>query len=308
MTGSGGGHRHLDRLTAADLPTRVQASSVLCLPVGSTEQHGPHLPLATDTVIAEEFTRHLIAAHGETFDLWQLPAVPYGIAPEHAWAPGTLSLAIAEFTALLHTLVAQYARATKARHLVLVNGHGGNRSVLAALVYELRHAQNFSVCVLHPLALAHLPAGGDRPEIHAGLHETALMLHLAQDSVHLDQLADQPPPNADEIRRQVTDRGVSWPWTSNDPLIAAAGIIGNDPRTATPALGARLLEEAVAAAVPALEALTGRKSPCPCPTTSAPSSSATACSSAEALPPPPTPARRATSLPPGTPRTTTPTA
>lgn len=261
MTGSGGGHRQLDRLTAADLPDRVRAGSVLCLPVGSTEQHGPHLPLATDTVIAETFTQNLVAAHGETFDLWQLPALPYGIAPEHAWAPGTLSLTITEFTTLLHTLVAQHLQATKARHLVLVNGHGGNRGVLAALVYEFGHAHDISVCVLHPLALAHLPAG-DRPEIHAGLHETALMLHLAPDTVHLDQLADHPPQDADEIRRQVTDRGVSWPWTSGDPRIAAAGVIGNDPRTATPAFGARLLDEAVAAALPALEALTGRKSRC----------------------------------------------
>ncbi|MEU2391848.1 creatininase family protein [Streptomyces sp. NPDC007369] len=261
MTGPGGGHRLLDRLTAADLPAHVQAASVLCLPVGSTEQHGPHLPLATDTVIAEEFTRHLVAEHGATFDLWQLPAVPYGIAPEHAWAPGTLSLTITDFTTLLHTLVAQYVHATKARHLVLVNGHGGNRGVLAALVYELRHAHDISVCVLHPLALANLPAGG-MPEIHAGLHETALLLHLAPDTVHLDQLTNHQLQDADEIRRQITDRGASWPWTSGDPLISAAGVIGNDPRTATPALGARLLRQALAAAVPALEALTGRKSPC----------------------------------------------
>ncbi|MGW8355530.1 hypothetical protein [Streptomyces wedmorensis] len=47
----------------------------------------PPLTLATDTLIAETFTRHLIAAHGEPFDLWQLPALPYSIAPEHAWAP-----------------------------------------------------------------------------------------------------------------------------------------------------------------------------------------------------------------------------
>ncbi|MEW1699354.1 MULTISPECIES: creatininase family protein [unclassified Streptomyces] len=261
MTGPGGGHRRLDRLTAAALPARVQAASVLCLPVGSTEQHGPHLPLATDTVIAEEFTRHLVAAHGEAFDLWQLPAVPYGIAPEHAWDPGTLSLTITEFTTLLHTLVSQYVRATKAGNLVLVNGHGGNRGVLSALVYELANAHDVSVCVLHPLALAHLPAG-DRPEIHAGLHETALMLHLAPNTVRLDQLADHPPQDADEIHRQVTDRGVSWPWSSGDPRIAVAGVIGNDPHAATPALGARLLDQAVAASVPTLKALTGRKSPC----------------------------------------------
>ncbi|WP_030719624.1 hypothetical protein [Streptomyces sp. NRRL F-2580] len=66
-------------------------------------------PLATDTRIAEDFTRQLLAVHGEAFDLWQLPAVPYGIAP--STPEPTLSLTITEFTTLLNTLVAQYMRA-----------------------------------------------------------------------------------------------------------------------------------------------------------------------------------------------------
>ncbi|MFE1348511.1 creatininase family protein [Streptomyces sp. NPDC058757] len=263
MTGPGGGHRQLDRLTAAALTTHVQASSVLCLPVGSTEQHGPHLPLATDTLIAEAFTHHLTAAYGDTHDLWQLPALPYGIAPEHAWAPGTLTLTTTEYATLLHTLAAQYVRATAARRLILVNGHGGNRGVLETLVHELHQRYGVRVCVLHPLALARTPTG-DRPEIHAGLHETALLLHLAPDTVHLDQLtANAPPPDPAAIRRLVTDRAVTWPWASNDPRLATDGIIGDDPAAATPALGAHLLHQALTAARHALDTLTHPgSSPC----------------------------------------------
>ncbi|KOU43488.1 hypothetical protein ADK55_23560 [Streptomyces sp. WM4235] len=62
----------------------------------------------------------------------------------------TLVDAAARIRTLLHTLVAQYVRATKARRVVLVTGHGGNRGVLAALVHELRHTHDISVCALHP--------------------------------------------------------------------------------------------------------------------------------------------------------------
>ncbi|MGW8355529.1 creatininase family protein [Streptomyces wedmorensis] len=179
--------------------------------------------------------------------------------PRTRLGPGTLSLTITEFTTLLHTLVAQYIRATKARHLVLANGHGGNRGVLSALVYELRHAHEINVCLLHPLALAHLPAGTGRRSTSAATRPRL----CSTSSLSASTSTNSPPPAPGRRRDPLAGHrpGVSWPWTSNDPRIAAAGVIGNDPRTATPALGAHLLDMAVAAAVPALEALTERKSP-----------------------------------------------
>ena len=59
------------------------------------EQHGPHLPLNTDMVLAEAFTGAIVERWGEAYDLWQLPALPVGLSREHAWAPGTLSLSVA---------------------------------------------------------------------------------------------------------------------------------------------------------------------------------------------------------------------
>ena len=73
----------------------------LRLPLGSTEQHGPHLPLNTDTLIAEALTARIVARCGHIYDLWQLPALPVGLSREHAWAPGTVSHSVAAMTSLL---------------------------------------------------------------------------------------------------------------------------------------------------------------------------------------------------------------
>jgi len=88
--------RMVGHLVFGEVATAFQASSVLCLPMGSMEQHGPHLPLNTDCIIAEALTRRIVARWGDEHDLWQLPMVPVGLSREHAWAPGTLSLTVSE--------------------------------------------------------------------------------------------------------------------------------------------------------------------------------------------------------------------
>ena len=67
--------RLIGELTFTEISAHVSGSSILCLPIGSIEQHGPHLPLNTDVVLAEEFTRRIIARWGESLDLWQLPTL-----------------------------------------------------------------------------------------------------------------------------------------------------------------------------------------------------------------------------------------
>jgi creatinine amidohydrolase/Fe(II)-dependent formamide hydrolase-like protein len=84
--------RSIGELTSPDVSKRLRTSSILCLPIGSIEQHGPHLPLKTDLVLAEEFTRRIIARWGDTYDLWQLPTQAVSLAREHEWEPCRLSL------------------------------------------------------------------------------------------------------------------------------------------------------------------------------------------------------------------------
>jgi creatinine amidohydrolase len=95
--------RTIGNLTFQEVGTALRASSILCLPMGSMEQHGPHLPLNTDTVLAEVFTRRIVERWGETYDLWRLPSISVGLSREHDWAAGTLSLSVGGMTALLRS-------------------------------------------------------------------------------------------------------------------------------------------------------------------------------------------------------------
>ena len=90
--------------------------------MGSVEQHGPHLPLNTDLVLAEALTARIVERFGERHDLWQLPALPIGLSREHDWAPGTLSLSVAGMTTLLRELARELVRALPSRNLLIVNG------------------------------------------------------------------------------------------------------------------------------------------------------------------------------------------
>src|ERR1700692_4342354 len=142
--------RLIGELTFPDVSRVLKQSSILCLPIGSIEQHGPHLPLNTDVVLAEEYVRRIIAHWGEALDVWQLPTLSVSLAREHEWAPGTLSLSIQGMTALVRDLGREIARALPARNLAIVNGHGGNRGILEALAQDLRADFGLNVCVMHP--------------------------------------------------------------------------------------------------------------------------------------------------------------
>ena len=78
--------RMIGDLTFQEVGTALRASSILCLPMGSMEQHGPHLPLNTDTVLAEAFTGRIVERWGEAYDLWRLPSITVGLSREHDWA------------------------------------------------------------------------------------------------------------------------------------------------------------------------------------------------------------------------------
>src|ERR1043166_4086734 len=122
--------RFISDLASPEIGRRQRATSILCLPLGATEQHGLHLPLDTDVRVAEGLTRRIVARWGDEFDLWQLPVVPVGLSREHDWAPGTRSMSIEAYVAMLRDMAREIVRALPARNLAIVNGHGGNRGVL----------------------------------------------------------------------------------------------------------------------------------------------------------------------------------
>jgi creatinine amidohydrolase len=243
-------------LTSPAAAASITRDSILCLPVGSFEQHGPHLPLSTDTIIAQSFAVALAEQIANQHDVWVLPPVPLGLSREHRWATGTASLQLDTFATLITQFAAQYTRSTGARRLVITNGHGGNRGALEALLYELEDDLGIAACALHPLALAGAGKGAPTPEIHAGFVETSLMLHLAP---HLVQCTDIPDgPESDEqasaVRESVLARGASWPWRSDHCPLARDGVIG-DPRGASSELGQTIMADAIRAAIEHLDRL-----------------------------------------------------
>jgi creatinine amidohydrolase/Fe(II)-dependent formamide hydrolase-like protein len=160
--------RQLGALSAPEVRRSLSVDSVLCLPLGSYEQHGPHLPLDTDSLIAEGYAREVIARWGELHDIWLLPTIPYGLSMEHSWSPGTVSLTLRVFSDLMLTLCENIATTTPARNLLIINGHGGNRGALEALVYEIQSKASLNACVTHPSALSKVKSDSQLPRSMEG--------------------------------------------------------------------------------------------------------------------------------------------
>jgi creatinine amidohydrolase len=178
---------------------RVDAD-VVVVPLGSTEQHGPHLPLSTDTDIASALALGLATRRQ---DVVVAPALPYGASGEHAGFAGTLSIG---HEALELVLVELVRSATDTfRHVLLVNGHGGNVATLSAAVTRLRD-ESRDVLLWSP------PWRGDA---HAGRTETSVQLALDPNRVGAgreagatDSLAALMPALRRGGLRAVTDNGV----------------------------------------------------------------------------------------------------
>jgi len=251
--------RSIGELTFLDVSKRLRASSILCLPIGSIEQHGPHLPLNTDVVLAEEFARRIIARWGETYDLWQLPTLTVSLAREHEWAPGTLSLSIQGMTTLINDLGREIARSLPARNLAIINGHGGNRGILEALAQDLRADFNLNVCVLHPAVWAEADISAAIPEIHAGKNETSMMLAIAPHLVRRERITSTGVrTDVNAVRATILEQAVTWPWTTNEKQIADKGVIG-DAKAASAELGQRMLDWVAENAGGALKQLLDRQ-------------------------------------------------
>ncbi|WP_346054721.1 creatininase family protein [Amycolatopsis dongchuanensis] len=181
---------------------RDRASGVAVLPVGSFEQHGDFLPLATDTLIACALAAEIAAAHPVRL----LPPLTISCSHEHAAWPGTVSISAKTLYAVV-TDIADSLRDSGVPHLVLVNGHGGNY-VLANVVQESRGRLGLFPGLPEweaARAAAGLSTTADT-DMHAGELETSILLHAFPEAVRPGfETADSPAPD----RRHLLTLGVA---------------------------------------------------------------------------------------------------
>jgi mycofactocin system creatininase family protein len=191
---------------------------LLAVPLGSTEQHGPHLPLDTDTRIATALAIRLAERRD---DVLVAPALAYGASGEHAGFAGTLSIGTDALTTVLVELVR--SAAGFCRGTVLVCGHGGNRDAVDAATARLG-AEGRPVIAW----MASVPGG----DAHAGRTETSLMLALDPRRVHGSRAAAGDRRPLAELMPTLRAAGVA--------AVSANGVLG-DPAGASAAEGERLL-------------------------------------------------------------------
>ena len=244
--------RRLEHLRAPELEQTISERSIFVQPLGAVEQHGPHLPLNTDLLIADRVSEAAVQRVGTELDVWLLPTLAYTKSNEHAWSPGTIWLSANTMLSLLDD-IGRCVATTRARRLVFLNGHGGNSALLGVANRELRLNHGLMTFLAHPSFPpdqgGESAAGEAGMGIHGGCDETSIMLHLAPELVEMTLAKRNVPDRLGENRHVRFGGSVGFGWLSND--FGPDGHIG-DPTTASSEHGAELFEAAVASFCDAL--------------------------------------------------------
>jgi len=233
----------LDEITMPAFAAALGASRTVVIPFGSLEEHGPHLPLGTDTIQVWEVCRLAAERTGALL----APAVPYGVCRSTRNHPGTVGITTATLRALALDLCRDFHR-QGLRTFVLISGHAGQTHMLTLVdaaeeLLERLPGSRFSViCEYHEAREAGRGVVETPGDAHAGEIETARIMHLRPELVQGGAPAEWPSfPHA----RLVRDKVRFWP-----------GGVWGDPGRATPEKGRRLTElaaERVAALIRELE-------------------------------------------------------
>lgn len=228
---------HVAAHTMEEFREALAANPWLILPVGSTEEHGPHLPLGSDALQAERVAERVARGVGGLV----APTIPYGLCRATRRFPGTVSISYEVVEALVHEVLRGFAEQGVRRFLIL-SGHAGgaHRTALEQAALRLVEADGgVTVLVLcaTDIPLPFLKEAGVGPDGHAGTLETAAMLYLAEPLVRRDRIAPGSRPAMPRFQ-----------ILAHPERYFPSGVRG-DPSRATHALGERVVNHVVAEVV-----------------------------------------------------------
>jgi creatinine amidohydrolase len=237
--------KHWQELTSDDFRNLDPEVTIAVLPVSAVEQHGPHLPLATDAVINEGIINATLSRLPEQPAVLVLPAMTVGSSLEHTRFAGTLSVDATALLAVWLDIGRSVARAG-VHKLVIFNSHGGQQALLDLAALRLRVELQMLVVRANYFAFGSPPGVFDEQELAHGLHggevETSLLLHLRPDLVRREALQDFAGLPAEMAARHGmlgAESPVGFGWMSQD--LHPAGVCGNAAR-ADAERGARHLD------------------------------------------------------------------
>ncbi|MFD9964494.1 creatininase family protein [Amycolatopsis sp. NPDC058986] len=219
--------------------------SLVVLPIGATEQHGPHLATGTDAAIVEAICRFAVVRAADSARMVLAPCLHFGVSEHHLPFGGTLSLspetAIGVLTDLARSIVE-----CGGRRLVIVNGHGGNRGVAQVAAAKIASAYDMTVSVIHYWELI-ADAGGTPIPGHAGEFETAMLFALRPEFVR--QRRPRTPPEESGVDGAEMHEAAAWRRIDG---------YTDDPTRATHERGTEWLDECLGALAGRLIALANR--------------------------------------------------
>ncbi|PIF76497.1 creatinine amidohydrolase [Variovorax sp. 54] len=187
--------RFWSQLTTRDFAALDAATTVAVLPLGATEQHGPHLPLGVDTVLADGIVAAALPLLPPELPALFLPTQQIGLSPEHARFAGTLTFSAETLIRMWNDIGAGVARAG-VKKLVLFNAHGGHVGAMDIVARELRAAHGL---IVYSVSWFNLPLGDANAQfsaqehrfgVHAGEVETSMMLALTPEFVRMGEAKD----------------------------------------------------------------------------------------------------------------------
>lgn len=235
----------LQEMTWPEAQERLKTGIVI-LPIGSTEQHGHHLPLGTDSIIGYEILKRTLESMSDTYNVLVMPLTSIGLSQEHTDFPGTVSFgSAANLISYVEDVLANLIK-HGARKILIWNSHGGNTASLMAAAREItRNTGAFVVLTSwFELGLQRLPLGTLESSsiLHSDEGETSVMLYLFPDLVLMDKARKELPEKLTKLPYFKKFDKPYIGWLTKD--ISSSGVIG-DPTKATKEKGEKFAKAAI---------------------------------------------------------------